>query len=268
MLKVCAIQASAIKYDKTANLRQAELFMRKAADLNADAIIFPEMFLTGYTVGERLTELAEEINGESNQKLACYAKENHLLTIFGFPERNGSALPYNSACIIESDGTILGSYRKTHLFGEEKKMFSPGNKINAYKTSLGTVGIMICFDVEFPEVTRLLAIDGAKLIFMISANMYPYEADHIRYIPVRAMENSVFIASCNLVGDDGVYHYCGLSTVVNPKGDFLALGSADKEELLLAEIDLSQTNPRDNTLNYLSHRRPELYNSLTTPPLS
>jgi 5-aminopentanamidase len=263
MLKVCAIQASAVKYDKAANLQQAEMFMRRAADLNADAIVFPEMFLIGYTIGDRLTELAEETNGESNQKLASWAKENHLLTIFGFPERNGSALPYNSACIIESDGTILGSYRKTHLFGEEKKMFSPGNKINALKTSLGTVGIMICYDVEFPEVARLLAIGDAKLIFMIAANMYPYEADHIRYIPVRAMENSVFIAACNLVGDDGVYHYCGRSAVVNHRGDFLALGSADKDELLFAEIDFSQTNPEDSMLNYLSQRRPELYTSLS-----
>lgn len=262
MFKVCAAQVASTKYDKAENLKKAESVMKKAADSEADVIIFPEMYLTGYTVGDRLEELSEDLGGESIKKMASYAKDNHLLTVFGFPECSSSRKPYNSACIIEPDGTVLGSYRKTHLVGDEDQIFRPGESINTFETSIGTVGIMICYDIEFPEVARILAINGAQAIFMIAANMVPYEDYHIKYVPVRAMENSVFIASSNQVFEDDVFKYCGLSAIVNPKGDFLAKGGLDKEELLVAEINFEETYSNDKILNYLSHRRPDLYRAI------
>lgn len=264
-LKICSVQTVPELYDKEKNLVRAEIFMKKAASSGANIIVFPEMFLTGYVI-DRLSELAETLEGTSIKRLASLAARYQLLTVCGFPEKNKDRLPYNSACVIDVDGSVLGSYHKTHLFCEEANTFSLGGSVKPFHTSVGEVGVMICYDTEFPEVARLLALDGAELILMLGANMFPYEEYHSSFLRARAMENSVFAASANFVGSDNVYEFCGRSAIVSPGGEFLSLGSLDKEELLCAEINLSDSCPEDDNVNYLLHRRTDLYEPLLKGP--
>jgi len=264
-LKICSVQTVPELFDKDKNLEKADTFMKKAASSGAKAIVFPEMYLTGYVI-DNLSELAETLEGPSIKRLADLAAQYKLLIVCGFPEKNRDGLPYNSACVIDADGSILGSYHKTHLFCEEAITFSPGESAKTFLTSIGNVGVMICYDTEFPEVARLLALDGAALILMLGANMFPYEEYHASFLRVRAMENSVFAASANFVGSDNVYEFCGRSAIVSPSGEYLSLGSLDKEELLCAEINLADACPADENINYLLHRRMDLYEPLLKDP--
>lgn len=255
-------QAEAVRYDKDANLAKAERLMGRAAERGAKAILFPEMFLTGYTVWERVAELAEPLDGPSIRRLAGLAGRFGMHVVCGFPEERPEpgAGPYNSACVIGADGSILGAYRKTHLFDREPRYFSPGEELLVFDTSVGPVGVAICYDLEFPEVARLLALRGARLILNPTANMDPYAEYQEVYLRARAMENGVYVATANTVGEDGTYRYFGESAAVDPRGRVLCRGGSG-EELLLAEIDLG-ARPADENLEYLGRRRPDLYGML------
>ncbi len=257
---VCSVQ-TVPQYGNAKNLERIDTIMEKASNQNADIIVFPEMFLSGY-VTEDFEKFSETLQGVNICNLAKLARKYNMLTVCGFLEKEGTTLPFNSACIIDSDGTILGSYRKTHLFADEEGTFSRGETIKAFDTSFGRIGIMICYDTEFPEVARLLAIDGAELILMPGANMFPYEEYHATLLRARAMENSVFVASANFIGRDEKYEFCGRSVIVDPNGQYLSYGSTDKEELLIAKIKLSEAHSEDDNVNYLLHRRKDLYQPL------
>lgn len=254
-------QASSVLYDKEKNLLKAEKFMVDASARGAKAILFPEMFSTGYMTWDRVSDLAEPLNGPLVKRLALLARQYGLLTVCGFPEKNSKTKPYNSACVIDSDGSVLGSYHKTHLFSNEPDVFTPGEDIKAFNTSLGRIGVMICYDTEFPETARLLALDGVQLILAPTANMEPYSQFQSVFLRARAMENGICAATTNTIGYDGTYHYFGQSAAADPEGRLLCLGGSD-EELLFAEINLTAIPPKDASLQYLNHRRPELYNKL------
>lgn len=259
---VALAQCHSDRYSKESNLKRAEQYVKEACKNQAKLILFPEMFCTGYLIQDEIEELAEEVGGMITTFFLNLAKENQICIIFGFPEKKLDSI-YNSACFIDADGTIKGIYRKTHLFGEnDQKMFSKGNQIFSFDTSLCRIGLLICYDIEFPEPSRLLALDGAKLICMISANMYPYEEYHITYMKTRAMENSVYVVSANSVGVEDHFHYCGKSAAFSPKGETLCIGGIDDECIYYAEIDIKKTKHDDEALNYLNHRRSDLYSKI------
>jgi predicted amidohydrolase len=258
-------QAEATRYDKQANLAKAAQMVAEAADRGARAIVFPEMFLTGYTVWDRVAELAEPLDGSSVRALAEVARRHGIVLACGFPEASpDGGPPLNSVCLIESDGTILGSYHKIHLFSEEPRAFNPGGDFPVFDTSLGRVGLLICYDVEFPEAPRLLTLRGAKLLLASSANMEPYAPYQSVFVRARAMENGVYVALANTVGDDGSYIYVGESIVADPEGQVLCHGGS-KEEMLFAEINLDRVPPEDVNVHYLGRRRPEMYGELAGP---
>jgi predicted amidohydrolase len=190
-----------VRYDKATNLRRAETLMAEARAKGAGAIVFPELFLTGYQVWDRLGDLAETAAGPSISRLAQMANAYGLLSIVGFPELD-NGLIYNSACVIESDGGLLGVYRKTHLFADEPVAFTPGDSFVTFDSSIGRIGILICYDIEFPECVRTLALAGAQLILVPTANMEPFTIDQDLYARARGRENGVFIAIVNAVGAD------------------------------------------------------------------
>lgn len=140
-------------------------------------------------------------------------------------------------------------------------MFAPGTSLRAFDTSFGRMGILVCYDGEFPETARSLALDGAKLICMCAANMSPYEDYHFLYMRTRAMENRAYTLYCNYVGDEKRFHYCGQSGAFHPTGRILAEPGTQEETTLYALIDMEDTTAPDDFLNYLHHRRP----SSTTP---
>lgn len=262
--KVALAQCKSIRYNKEANIKHAEDIIKEASEKGSEIILFPEMFTTGYLIKPKIDELAEPADGYTSRKFSELAKKFKIAIIFGFPEKDEkSGIIYNSACFIDKDGTIRGVYRKTHLFGDgDKSMFSPGDKLFAFDTSFGRVGMIICYDVEFPETSRIVAIDGAKIIFMISANMFPYEDYHVSYMKVRAMENCVYTVSSNAVGQEDDFVYCGRSVAFSPEGKQLCCGSLREEELLIVELDMSKVHSADPTLNYLNHRRTDIYQNI------
>jgi predicted amidohydrolase len=256
-----AAQAQSVLYDPEQNLTKAEDIISKASDREVNGIIFPELFLTGYTTKKRVAEFAIPLNHKWIVKLENLAAKYRMMIVCGFPEASSTGQIFDSACIIDADGKQLGTYRKTHLFKDEAMVFSPGQEYKVFNTSLGKIGIMICYDLEFPEVARLLAILGAELVAVPTANMYPYNKHQSIYLRSRAMENGIFIGCANTTGSDSTYQYCGGSAIVSPAGKVLAFAELE-EDMIMSQVDLKEVPPVDDNLQYLKHRRPDLYQSL------
>ena len=207
--------------------------------------------------------MAQPSVGPWAEEVAAITMDSGLAILYGYPERAGDHV-FNSAQLIDRDGRILGTYRKSHLYGEvDTSTFEPGDGDFAVFGLDGiNVGVLICYDVEFPEAVRALALAGADLVAVPTALMRPYEIVARTVVPSRAYENQVYVAYANRSGQEGGLAYCGESCVVGPDGvDLTRAGSGD--ELLLAEIDPARlaSSRADNT--HLGDRRPELYGALT-----
>lgn len=244
-------------FDKESNLHRILETMSIASSKHAQYVLFPELFATGYFLGDRVFDLAESLNGEMITKIREQAKLLEVGVIVGFPEKDGDHI-YNSAVFIDRHGEILGNYRKNHLFDHEKAHFSPGDTVPIFDTPEGRFGIMITYDMEFPEIARILAIKGAQLILILNSNMMPYQPYQSVYLRARAMENHVFIAAANKVGleEDGVFF--GESEVIHPTGQTI-YKSLNNEDIAIVSISLSETFEAKGVLDYISNRRPELY---------
>ena len=156
----------------------------------------------------------------------------------------------------------MANYRKTHLYGaEEKRLFQPGDSLVLAELEGWKVGILICYDVEFPEAVRTLVMAGAELIAVPTALIEPFDIVSRTLIPARAFENQVYVAYAGMCGREGNLGYCGLSCIVGPDGKDLARAGSDPS-LLFAEIDPSAISKGRQTNPYLSDRRAELYGRL------
>ncbi|PSB33616.1 carbon-nitrogen hydrolase family protein [Stenomitos frigidus] len=257
-MKLAIYQGAGIPKDVTANLTLLARMSVAAAKQQVNLLIFPELFLTGYNIGDAVKELAEPFNGRSLQFAASLARESKLALLFGYVERDGKTL-YNSAALIDADGNLAANYRKAHLFGaEEQRLFMTGRERVLHTIAGVRVGVLICYDVEFPEAVRALALQGAELIAVPTALMFPYTQIPLVLIPTRALENQVFVAYANRIGVEGNLKYCGLSTIAAPDGTVLAQAGAD-ETLLVADLDPAAIAETRSIFSYLDDRRPELY---------
>lgn len=263
----CVVQPLPGPYDKAGNLRRALDWMEQAAARGASLIVFPEMFLTGYLIKDRLAELTESLpDSPSLRVLGERAKALSLAVVMGLPLADpDSGRPWNAMVFLDRDGRAVHAAAKTHMFGGEEKMFSRGESLRAFDTSLGRVGLLVCYDGEFPETARTLALDGAKLLILSSANMTPYEDYHPVYMRARAMENCAYTLYSNYVGRERRFHYCGQSGAWHPTGKVLAQADTETPGLYFAQVDMNQTTSPDDFLNYLDHRRPELYACFSDP---
>ena len=257
----CVVQPASRPYDKAGNLDRALAWMDEAAAKGASLIVFPEMYLTGYLIKDRLAELTEPLpDGPAVTALREKARQLSMAVIMGMPVADpDTGKPRNAMVMIDRDGSIPHTAAKTHMFGGEEKMFTCGEEIRAFDTSFGRMGILVCYDGEFPETARTLALDGARLIVMCAANMTPYEDYHPVYMRARAMENCAYTLYCNYVGTEKRFRYCGQSGAWHPTGRVLFQTDTEQEGLFYAEIDWKDTTSPDEFLNYLNHRRPELY---------
>lgn len=237
---------------------------RRAAGRGAELLLCPEMSTTGYHIGERTHRLAEPVDGPTAQRIAGIARETGIAIAYGYPERAGDAV-YNAVQLIGADGTRLANYRKTHLFGElDRAWFSPGQEPVVQADLNGVrIGLLICYDVEFPELVRAHAVAGTELLLVPTALMSPYELVAETVVPARAYENQIYVSYANHVGAERELRYCGRSCVVAPTGAVLARAGSG-EELLTAEIDpaLLRASRKENT--HLADRRPELYSGIAT----
>jgi predicted amidohydrolase len=258
-MKIAIYQGAGVLGRVDENLELIRRSAVSAARQGAELIIFPEMFLTGYNVGDAVFELAETPTGPSAQKAGQIAREANIALLYGYPERSADRV-YNSAVLIRRQGSVLANYRKTHLYGrDENRLFHKGDSLLLANLAGLKIGILICYDVEFPEAVRSLTAAGADFIAVPTALMKPYCRIAHHVVAARAYENEVYVAYVNRCGVEGRLEYCGLSCVIGPDGDEIIRAAAD-EALLFADIDPAVMDKVRNENPVLIDRRPELYN--------
>ncbi|SFE54906.1 carbon-nitrogen hydrolase family protein [Alteribacillus iranensis] len=245
--------------DKKNNLKQIAHAISKAKNENSDLIVFPELFLTGYSVEDKVNILAEDENGPHLEEIKKLCTEHSIYAVVGFAEKDQQDHYYISTALINDNGNIVDIYRKTHLFDEEKKYFSAGSELKVIQTPIGNIGMMICFDVEFPEVARILKLKNADFLVIANANMDPYEEHHRLYARCRAMENEIPVIICNRLGKEKDLNFCGDSMVIDATGSIL-LEMKDNEGVKTVELPLQQA--LDPKMRYIVNRRSTLYSSL------
>jgi 5-aminopentanamidase len=261
-MRTALLQSSGRPGSTVENLKVLDEAAGRAAAAGAGLLVAPEMFLTGYAIGDDIARLAEPADGDSADAIAETATRHGLAIAYGYPERAGDTV-HNSAQLISADGTRLANYRKTHLFGcFERDHFTPGEQpvVQAELNGLH-VGLMICYDVEFPENVRAHALAGTDLLVVPTAQMHPFQFVAESMIPVRAFENQMYVAYVNRVGREGEFEFVGLSTLAGPDG--VARARAGRgEELVFADADPAVLAASRETNPYLKDRRPGLYGSL------
>jgi predicted amidohydrolase len=232
---------------------------RRAAAGGARLLVAPELSLTGYALGDRVADLAEPADGASARAVARLAAGHRIAIAYGYPERDGSAV-HNSVQLVGADGTCLANYRKTHLFGDfETAHFTPGQNLVVQADLDGVrAGLLICYDVEFPEAVRAHALAGTQLLIAPTALMRPYEIVPRTLVPARAWENQLYLAYANRAGPEGDFDFAGLSCLAAPDGT-LAACAGTGEEMIIGDADpaILRASRAQNT--YLTDRRPELY---------
>ena len=265
-MKVGFYQFSPVFGGKDENLKKVSSVLKNT---ELELLVLPEFFSTGYQFLsiDEVRELSEPIQGgRTTGFIADLSHEKDMYIVAGLPEKDGDAL-YNSAILTGPEG-FIGTYRKTHLFFEEKLYFSPGNTgFQVWNTGVGLLGIMICFDWLFPESMRALSLLGAEVIAHPSNLVLPYCP---QAMPIRCLENRVFAITANRTGSEGRkegqwLNFIGQSQVVSPGGEVLVRASASEEALLT--IDIEPREARNKSLNQFNDifkdRRPEYYDQLS-----
>ncbi|NAZ85764.1 carbon-nitrogen hydrolase family protein [Kineococcus indalonis] len=249
-----AVAQQAATADVARNLRELERLAERAAGAGADLLVTPELFTTGYDPGR--------VHPDPSvlPRVADVARRTGVALVVSEPHRAGSAETI-TAVVVDRGGTVLGRYTKTHLYGPaERAAFTPGDGTPLVVRVAGLrVGVLVCFDVEFPEAVRSLALAGADVVAVPTA---VFDADVARLLlPARAYENRVALAYANHVGPaaDGVSTFSGGSVVVGPDGRVLARGGEGEPELLLADVDAADLRSARDVVDYLRERRPGTY---------
>ncbi|MEM1539853.1 MAG: carbon-nitrogen hydrolase family protein [Candidatus Bathyarchaeia archaeon] len=260
-------QISCQRGDKKANIQKIEGFTAKAKQQGAELVIFPELSLTGYTVRDEIYELAEKIPGPSTNAIERIAKKYKAYIVFGMPELSEKtyATIYNSAVLVGPEGYI-GKYRKMHLpthsVFEEKRYFRQGYQASAFETAIGKIGLIICYDIFFPEVCRLTRLEGAQLIVCISASPAIRKSFFEILTVARAIENTVFFAYVNLVGIEDGLQFWGGSRLIAPNGKIVAKAKYDEEDLVVGGVNYADIKPAEAFVPTLKDLRPELFDKI------
>ncbi len=222
---------------------------------NADLAVFPELFLCGYALEEPMRG-ARRPDAPELQLIADAAARNGTAVIVGFAEEMDGGIANAAACFDETGG-LAGVYRKTQLFGAEREFFIPGDELLVVSLAGRQIGVLICFDIEFPEPARQLALADADLLVTVSANMEPYFSVHELASRARALDNRLPHAYVNLVGTFEALEFVGGTRSIGPDGEVLAEAEPRREQLLMAPIP-QPGRPLDENLDYLSLTRAPL----------
>jgi len=255
--------------EKERNLATCVARMEEAAAARAQLLVLPECAIPGYMFasGDEALPFAEEIPGPSTEALERECARLGLYVVCGLLERDGDSLR-NAAVLVGPDG-LIGTYRKTHLpFLGVDRFVVPGDSLPVFDTPLGRIGIEICYDLRFPEVTRTLALQGADMV--AHPTNFPMAAKiQTELITVaRAAENRIYLLTANRVGKERWGEFCGRSQIVDPFGVRLAETDDHTETLLVGDVDVEKARDKDYVipgeyeLYLFGHRRPELYGAL------
>jgi len=246
---IAAAQIETRLLDLEANLEKILRRMKQASQQGAELVVFPECALTGYNLTpDEALEIAEPVPGPSTARLQAACSNLGIMTVIGMLEAGEDESLFNTAVLIGADG-VLASYRKTHLpfLGLDRYMMQ-GNRIcSPVDTPIGRLGMLICYDLRFPEPMRVLALS-------------------------RSMENTLYLVAANRVGEERGAAYLGRSVICGPEGEMLAEAGSDEDQLLLVDVDPARSEqkrkifiPGEYELDSIGDRRPELYQAICDP---
>ena len=279
--RIALVQQS-VTEDRARNLARAEEGIREAAARGAEVVCLQELFRTPYFPQVESADhfdLAEPIPGPTTEHMTKLAGELGLVLIVPVFERRAAGLHHNSAVVIDANGTQVGLYRKMHIPDDpqfyEKFYFAPGDTgFHSFDTSAGRIGVLICWDQWFPEAARLVALDGAEIVFYPTAIAWLHgesdqenAAQRESWITVQrahAIANGVFVAAVNRVGREGSLTFFGSSFVCDPQGRMLALAPSDREEVLVVDCPLGRIEEQRRGWPFLRDRRIDAYADLLT----
>ena len=267
---------SPIKQIKKANLDHQLKFVEQAAEQGVQVLCFQEIFTTPYFCAEQTTRWYEAVeripDGPTVQLMQEVAKQYGMVLVVPIYEEEQTGIYYNSAAVIDADGKYLGKYRKTHIPHVapgfwEKFYFRPGNLgYPVFDTAVGKVGVYICYDRHFPEGARCLGLNGAEIIFNPSATVaglseYLWKLEQ----PAHAVANGYFVGAINRVGTEAPWNigeFYGQSYFCDPRGQMLAVGTRDQDELIVADLDMDMIREVRNTWQFFRDRRPDAYGAI------
>lgn len=293
MIKMATTAINCV-FDKKKNLEKYFKYIDEAAANGSNLVVFAEQSLQGYLTSLVKMESSDFMYQYKNAEIAgegeCFkaimqkAKEKNIYIIFGYTEKDKEKdwVLYNSMALVGPEG-LVGNYRKVHNPFDELHIYTPGNEFKVFDTSIGKIGMLICYDKSFPESTRTLALKGAEVIVMSTAWGYdtfeskPEDIDKDRafyiydlYDRVRALENCCYFISANQVGITGMGNYFGNSNIVNPRGEIVA-STGTKEGIVYYETESIQEDRYDAMhvgffgLNMIKDRRPIAYSKIAEP---
>jgi omega-amidase len=261
-MKVAVAQISCSLGDSDANLTKVRDFCARAKETGAELIVFPEMTDTGYSMPVVQNHAASWSNGFV-PGLQETARKLSIAVVSGVSERDNTSI-YNSQVFVDQEGNITAKYRKTHLYAvapiEEQKCFAPGETFASVAHGGLRFGFSICYDLRFPEMYRKMVTAQNVSVFIISS-AWPFpRVEHFRTLALaRAIENQSYVIASNRVGKDDDLWFCGSSAIIDPRGVMIAAASADREELIQADVSEELVLSVRSRVESVAHRRQDLY---------
>jgi len=260
-MKVSVIQMNMRSLESKANFDRAEALVRRAVGENGpDVVILPETWNTGFMPAGDLAAACDENAKAVRARFSPLARELNVNIVAGSVSNNRGGHIYNTACVFDRAGACIAEYDKTHPFTPmgEHEVYTPGNHLVTFTLDGVRCGLLICYEVRFPELWRTLALRGAQVMFLpaqwTAARQYHWET----LTAARAIENQLFVVSCNACGERDGTLYGGFSRILDPLGAVLAQGGGE-EEIVTADLDLSSIAPLRARVPVFHDRRPALY---------
>jgi predicted amidohydrolase len=276
LTKIGIVEFKSDVANKDANVAAGLRIIEQAAEQAVDILVFPELWTTGYLAGDRFHSLAEKIPGPTTKTLASASSKHGILLVGGSIAELAGRRIHNTLFVADRKGRIIGKHRKAHLWGDyENKYFTPGNQYTVVGSEFGKLGLGVCYDGDFQEYTRVLALKGARIYFNPSGYPEPDQDDWRIFYSGFARQNGFYVVCTNLVGHEhgkfasGIYpdgvDFFGESRIIDPYGKTVIQSDLSKKDtgLYVADVDLSLVEKaRSNPVFNLRNRRPELYKSL------
>ena len=247
------------------NLDRMAVWIQAAKKQAADLVCFPEMNVTGYSTRDEIKDSAETVPGPISQSVLAMAREFKLAILAGLLEKDSRGRVFASHLVVTPRG-LAGIYRKIHIAPPEADVFSAGDTIALFKIKGVKLGIQLCYDVHFPELSTRMATDGADVIFMPHASPRGTPTGKfnswMRHLPARAFDNGLYVVACNQTGNNqSGLNFPGLSVILDPAGRIIKKNTGGKEHMVVADLKADELEKvRSHRMRYfLPNRRPDLY---------
>ena len=270
-MKIAAVCMECVPFEIERNLKRMEDLAGEAASEGAGIVCFPELSVTGYVLADPLASGRKMEPSESTERLVEISKKTGILLLAGLIEFPDKGKPFISHLVVSPQG-LMGTYRKTHLSPAEGKTYQEGRNIRVFSLEGYVFGIQLCYEAHFPEISTIMALDDAHLIFVPHASPRGDPDSKLnswlRHLRARAFDNGVYVVACNQVGKTSEgFDFPGVAIALGPDGRIISSYTGEKEKVLLVDIDKDLLKEvRNHRMKYfIPKRRPELYKRITDP---